>query len=787
MTDETNVPTTSASSGAPTLGGESAGMPAPSQGELLDLSESAAAKRAREFWQSTEDGMRYRRARWKANRARRGGMVGVRMWQPDPDRSEWQVRVPLGAPTVPQSLNKAARLCRRLRSTLMSDPPVPEVTPERDEPAARGAAEFLQKLLPVIGDRSGYNDAATISRAIDIASTYDSGFRHWIVDKARGGSEPLSILASPQATAVADATDRAVMVPAPVDPATGLPLGEPETVRIPWGDELVTRYVAADGVTLTNDPAAARVTWKPGIRCDVVNGNHIRMFPATVSGVADANMVQVGSMLQWSEIEALYPDVAKKYPREAIAKALQDRPDGSAALLPPHVKDTGAVEIGDAGDKRINPDRLGFVLCTYVLMSPAYPRGAFLCTLGDNLVLARTTWCDTTRGFARPLPIPVDQFKQFEEGNGDPYGVGAMTLLGSGNEVRASLLGGFLEHLDRFNRRKTFYPHVAMNSPQQLNSGTLGDYIPYNAAAGLPVTESIPPFPDAAVKMFENVTAELDDESGLQAVAQGENPKGVTSGFHAQQLIEQVQVGLSDVKQATADGISRGWLIVANLVRAFYRQANTTQFAGDDGSYREREWRGQDLDGFQDIRISKSSFTMTAPSAKMAVADFAAKSGLLTPQELKNIWRGNVGGLLGVQDDPHYLRMRRQLSQWSDGPTDPAGDPAQLQALGAEIFDALPADDLPAVAALRLDELGRCMASTAYARHPAPWRAVLESEYQRARAAAGVQTIAEQQQAAAAAQAAAMVLPGAPAAAPGAAPADAAPVMEPAAPALPSP
>ncbi|MCC7053989.1 MAG: hypothetical protein IT355_12065 [Gemmatimonadaceae bacterium] len=724
----------------------------PTQGELLDLAPLEAAKRARAMWQSTEAKMKARRARWKANKWRRAGLTGVRLWQPDLDKHEWTVRVPIGSAAVPPSLNKAARLCRRLKATLLSDPPAPEVTPERDDPKARSAAEFTGRLLSVIGSATGYNDLETIGRAIDMACTYDSAFRRWSVEPARGGAEPLTIMASAQATTVADALDRDVLVPAAPDPATGAPLGPPTTARLPWPDAPVTRYVHTDGVQLTNEPSEARLTWKPGLRVDVLNGNHVRLFPMTAQSVAEAAMVQVGTLLSWREIRALYPSAAAELSLEAVKRALEDRPDGAASLLPDGVRDEAGVEL----DGQANPERLGFVLCTYALMSQEYPRGACLVTLGSDVVLARTSWCDTTRGYPRPLPIPVDQFKQFAEGLSDPYGVGLMSLLGSGNEVRAQLLGSFLEHLDRFNRRKVFVPLTSPTAAQDLSGGALGDYLPYNPAVGAPVTESVPNFPESALLMFANVTSELDDESGLQAVAQGTNPKGVTSGFHAQQLIEQVQVGLSDVKQATADGIVRGWMIAANLVRTFYTGPHTTQFVGDDGAYKEREWRGQDLDGFQDVRLSKSSFSMMAPSAKVAVAEYALKAGVLNAQEFKNVWRGGVGGLLGVQDDPHYQRIRRQLAQWDEGfdADDPeaAPTPEAMQAAAALVFDPLPVDDLPTVAAVRLEELARCMSGTSFTRHPVPWRAAVQQEYERARAAAGIQTVAEQQAAQAAMQ-----------------------------------
>ena len=65
----------------------------------------------------------------------------------------------------------------------------------------------------------------------------------------------------------------------------------------------------------------------------------------------------------------------------------------------------------------------------------------------------------------------------------------------------------------------------------------------------------------------------------------------------------------------------------------------------------------------------------------------------------------------------------------------------------AGIWAPVPADEEQSVAQLRHFELSRAMGTTKYSRQPAPWRTSFDAEYQRMRQAAGVATVAEQQQA----------------------------------------
>src|SRR5260370_20717156 len=125
-----------------------------------------------------------------------------------------------------------------------------------------------------------------------------------------------------------------------------------------------------------------------------------------------------------------------------------------------------------------------------------------------------------------------------------------MRLLGPGNEVRSAQIGALLEHLDRFNNRKVFYPITSALQPKAMQAAT-GTYIPVNPG-GQPTFEDLPTFPDASFKMLDFITGEMDDESGLQQTAKALAARSVPSGIHPQRVIEPVHLPLAAVKQYVA-------------------------------------------------------------------------------------------------------------------------------------------------------------------------------------------------------------------------------------------
>ena len=223
-------------------------------------------------------------------------------------------------------------------------------------------------------------------------------------------------------------------------------------------------------------------------------------------------------------------------------------------------------------------------------------------------------------------------------------------------------------------------------------------------------------------------------------------------------------------------GILAGQIITQEM-KAEYTVPQMLRYLSDDGSFKYEEWTGADLGSTRDVRVRRGTFTMMSPSAKAAYIDQLAQAQMLPLEKANRLKRGAVDALIGSQDDPHYLRIKRQLRAWKDGPSEevkaqsqqfaqqlqmmpppppqmgPDGQPVQappppdpmFQAAMA-IFNPLPVDAEPEAARTRWLELSDTMAGTSFATYPEPWRQAYLQVYDMARQAAGVTTLAEQQQ-----------------------------------------
>ena len=688
---------------------------------LLDLEPEAAAKRAFQMWDEQTKALKKRHLEWRVNALRREGYTQVSLVKAR-DTKSWAVYLPPGDMPVVPSVNKAERLVRRLRALIFSDAPLPEATPDNDSDDDRDAAEFATRALIDLESEGTLDGAMKASQAFDTASTYDSGFVWYTIDANGGGRKPMQVQAHPMATSVADA----------VRQPTGVPWPE---------NELVTRYVALDGNALTDDVAQAKLRWLPKLKSRVMDSRHVRFWPADALDIWDAELCLIAEVVSLLRVKGAFPEVAQMGD-EDLAKLVDVDNEDAKELAPAFAK-----KMSFNSGKEVKDDSPVFILTVYAKQNAAlYPDGFYGVFAGGAdapLVLHRGKWVDPQRP-TEVLDIPITQYKQFDRGR-DPYGLGAMAIVGGGNEIRATMFGVMLEHLARFLARKVFYPVTSTFQPKAAQAA-MGTYIPINAG-GAPVVEQVPDFPKAAQVMFDAVSTEMDEDLGLSPIVSGQNPAGVQSGLHAQQLIEQVYIGLSDCKQNTERALIRGWRIILQQVRAFYTVPQRIAWEEDDGAYKEREWTGADFGSTRDVRIRKGSFTMLAPSAKLAIAEHLLALQAIDQEDLRRLTIGTVSGTTGLQDDPTRMRIRRQLQAWTAGPQGVV-DPASMTAAAQAIFLPQPGDDEPTVAPIRHREIRRTLQSVKASRWPEPWRAPLLAEYERMRQAAGVVTIAEQQAAA---------------------------------------
>lgn len=730
---------------------------------LNQLPTAEQATALLKLWFDQEAFYKRLRALWKVNALRRGGMTGIYLLKRT-DTQEWQAYAPPGSSKQVPALNKAARLCRLLRSILFTDPPEPEATPASDSDEDRDSAEFSTRALIALGGEGNLNDAHSAEQAFDLASTYGSGFRRYYIEPQGGGQRPWDVEAFAGATQYDPADPESALK----DPATG------QVAPAPY----VRKFVNQD-FSLSDEagPTTQRV-WLPKLCREILKAPHVRFLPATAGDIWEAQGVLIGSFTTLDDLRARLPGRVPTDP-DQLAKLVAYRPPEVTELLPggratkQTVLDRAKLPTGDS---------LVFTVSCYYLQGPTYPKGYYAIAAGEDLLLYTGTWTNEKKG--EPLDLPLDQFKQIDD-ESSGHGVGLMTCLGPGNEIRAGTLGGMLEHLDRFTNRKVFYPFNSPFQPRSAQAQT-GTYIPI-PIGGKPETEQVPDFPKATMDMFALISAEMDHEAGLEPPVSGQNPPSVESGLHARTIIEQVNVGLSDIRNNVVRGLTRGWRIQLQQMAWKYTTPQMIGWVGDDGAYKQKEWTASDLGSTKDVMLHKGTLSMLSPSAKLSVAEQmgAMQIGgepLLAAEDLRRIVIGNVGGLLGLQDNPHRQRVRRQIGEWAEGPPPgwgqqaspleqqaaaPAAPPrspleqgagAQAPGMPASLPPAPPppdpiwapfeVDSQPDVALIRVREIGRLMSSTRYSRWPQGWRAAVDQEYLRMRQAAGIQTVAEQQQAA---------------------------------------
>lgn len=751
-----------------TTGGEPTAEGAPrARGPLLDLPEPEAAKKAMREIKRRHAMVKRLKARWKANALRRAGVAGVELVKSEQDQAMYEVWAPPSSQPLAPIPNKANTLCRRLTSHMFVDPPVPDAMPETDAEEDLDAAELATRILQVECEDIRLN--AAMRRAFSLAGTYGSVFVRLYADPYAGGFRPKTVQAAADAPE-GTPEDQALVT---MDQATGEP-------RL-WGGDLVTRYCTAQG-TITDDPGQAMQQWLPRLCTEVLNPKHVLLCPETATSIDDADGIITHGYKPVGEMRSLYPDAAIWQDEDKLRKLAGFRPEGGEDLMGPSERRRLHAEQDRDGKDGVKDDALIYVHTHTYRACHEYPRGAQVIVGGETCIFDRREWVEHQQdGTIARLDLPLVQVKQFADEDDDdvtgPYAQGVMDLIGSPNELRVMAIAAIAEHLQRHTDRKTFLPITSTLQPRQLQAPGR-TVLPINPGAE-PSYEEIPDFPKEGAELADRVADEMDDIVGLSAIAQGLADPSVKSGFHATQVVEQAIVGLSDLRDNLHTAYKRAWRIMLQTIRTRYTTEQQRRYLGDGNDYVVAAFTGADLEGTRDVTIAAGSGTMMTPSAKAAMAEHLASSGLIDAPELKRIISTNVGGLIGLQDDPHEQRVKRQIRRWMEGipkaiqqameaeqqapPPVPMVDPAtgqpvpppptpgqqQLSDYVAELFDRRPVDQMPDVAMVRYLALSRAIDTTKYAEHPQPWRQVLTAEWDAMRQAAGAQTVQEQANAAA--------------------------------------
>ncbi len=706
--------------------------------------------------QLMREGQPYRDALWARERRNeywRSGIRGVAV-VPDDETDTWHVRVPFSAENAQPAPNLADRLIRRTVATLLQDPPTPECAPNSDSAEERQASELTERVLTVEGSPQHRNDAELARLVLDLAGTYRTAFLYQSYHPTVGGLVPLAIQAAPWAVDPATATLNLDGTPA-----------DPEVLR--------ERYVTAQG-TLTDDASQARMIWQGGIVERVLRPSQVDLLPRVgITGLADATGCLIYQVLPLAEVIALYfggvrPE--EKRIRELVAY----RPDGWERWVPKAQRVLAEQAPKPRPDGTMPDDALVVVGELYLTASPvSAPMGVKLCWSGGDGLLARDTWMLRTPKGVRPLPLPLAACRwRLDTATGDWPGIAGIEDLGPLEEVQAQLFGLVLDYAYQYGRP---WPLLPMGTTIQPTDVEARKPLLYNAQVGKPEFAPVPPLPATVQELMAYVEGQQNSESGLEDTARGVDSPSVKSGVHAQAVIEQAQIALMGTQAGLQAFLLRCWANRVALMQAFYDTPRMLEYLGPGGMAQVRAWRGADLLGAADVRIARGTGTMLTRGAKASLAreelQLALQAGdVAAVQRYQRAVTGNTSSLLGQQDDPFRARIERQVSVWRDGARRqwPEPPPPQPQVVGvdafgqpvvqpvppadpvaaeaAQVFQPNPTDELPSVAPVRFAVLAEEIASNAFAGADARWQQVLLAEFERMRAAAGIQTLAEQQQ-----------------------------------------
>lgn len=765
-------------------------------GPLLDeRNEAKVADTIVQLVREQAKARRRRRVFAKANEYRLQGCVGVQVKPSREDVTEVALSVPLGAFSVEPVMNRAEELIGRVVAHLLADAPEPDAEPADDSEMEREAAETTTRILKVEGAESGFNLLGALEAAAHASAVYRSGFLYLCIDPAGNGWRAMEVLAHPAAPHKDVAS---------IDPATGYPVAS--------DDQLTTRYVRADG-SLTDDPNEAERQWLPKLRVEVLTPESVVLVPATCEGVGDA----LGAIvIQWptvADARAKFPALAKLPP-----PALRALVDWNPAELK-HAKPQDAEQStrsradasgsGTAGGAVSDSDRI-CTLSLYFRSHGAYPKGAYVVVSGTR-VLHRQPWTamvERTRKAAPAgaagdpaaaptilveecLDVPLAQVRlQRDHVGRDHMGKDFVAPFLALDERRGRIVRAWEEYLDRFTRPITWIPLGSIVTADDVETARETGAPLYFNPQGKPEQERAEAFPPDGKEFFDRTTEAGNDLSALQETAQGGESPNSQSGTAKAIVVQQVQRSMSSMRSGVADACERFWRVATQLFRGFYTVPQQAQYLGEDGEWRRRLWSRADLGSTRHIKIAMGSFTQLSPQQKqdmalqlMGVVDPATGKPFLDADEAKRIITGGLRPTLGLKENPHVKRAKRQLAKWADGP--PAGFAEQdaqfqqalvqqqmeQQAMAAEAeaagqpgqpasaappppphpaspFERRPVDLIPAVAEVRFFELQRQMAEDSYLKQPPAWRALYDAEFEAMRQAAGVQTVAEQQQAA---------------------------------------
>ena len=165
----------------------------------------------------------------------------------------------------------------------------------------------------------------------------------------------------------------------------------------------------------------------------------------------------------------------------------------------------------------------------------------------------------------------------------------------------------------------------------QRITGEQGQFITYNAMAGVPAPTRVPGDPGNPYLMnwMLQMDQEMDMLMGLSEVARGEAPRGVSAYAALQLLDERAQAGQSNL----LDNWSLGWMEWSKQMLNIWREYADEERVSSAGAGRwaMEKFSSAQLEGGVDISVELGQNKPRTQVGRRAVADQAIRLGLANP------------------------------------------------------------------------------------------------------------------------------------------------------------
>jgi hypothetical protein len=268
------------------------------------------------------------------------------------------------------------------------------------------------------------------------------------------------------------------------------------------------------------------------------------------------------------------------------------------------------------------------------------------------------------------MDIPIAQVTpRLDADDRDPSGYAYIELFGGATEFSATLQMGYLEACDQILHTEKYAPATSPVEGWQISDARAsGDAIPILNKDDAPVYPQQHPLPPDFISILEYGQNQQDSISSLSKPAQGSNDQQEVSGVARQIAVQQASIGLSRMGAAVNTSYERYLRIKIQRCMRDFTTSQLIRFVGEDGAYKQEQWKGTDFALVGDVRIKAGTGTRMAPQAKINYLSQATQFGLIGPDEAKAAARPTFSQDLGIPDSPHEQYIERCVASWLQGP-----------------------------------------------------------------------------------------------------------------------